>query len=57
MDSLEKDIIRSKINDKNCFKLAVLAAFHHEEIKNNSKRVSKLQYFEDQYNMNEFELL
>ena len=36
--------------DEECFKWAVLAALHHEEIGNNPERVSKLRRFEENYN-------
>ena len=39
----------SKIKNEECFKYALLAALHHEEIHNNPERISNLKTFTDQY--------
>ena len=44
-------MINQKNNDEKCFKWAVIAALHHEDI----KRISLLQHDEDQCNWNGFE--
>ena len=46
----KKAVINPKNKDEECFKWAILAALHHEEIGNNPERISKLQPFVDQYN-------
>ena len=38
------------LDDDECFKWAVIASLHHEEIENNVQRISKLKKFEDRYN-------
>ena len=37
-------------NDEDCFKWAVLAALHYEEVGNNPERISKLKPYVEQYN-------
>ena len=46
-------MINPKNNNEQCFKWAVIAALHHEEIKQNPERISLLQ--QDQYNWNGLE--
>ena len=46
----KKAIINSKSNDEECFKWAVIAALHHEDIKWNPERVSNLSLYINQYN-------
>ena len=36
--------------DEECFKWAVLAALHHEDIKCNPERITKLEPYSDLYN-------
>ena len=36
--------------DEECFKWVVIAALHHEEIKKDYQRISKLEPYENQYN-------
>ena len=38
------------LNDNNCFAYAIIAALHHEEIKNASQRITKLIPYIDNYN-------
>ena len=37
-------------DDEECFKWAVIAALHHEEISSHSERISKLEPYSDLYN-------
>ena len=46
----KKAVINSQNKDEECFKWAVIAAFHHEEIKNDLERISLLMPYEKQYN-------
>ena len=48
-------MINPKNNDDECFKWAFITAPHHEDIENNSERISKLVHSEDQYNWQEIE--
>ena len=48
-------MINPKNEDEKCFKWAVIAALHHEEIKNDHQRISRLQHYEDWYNWNRLE--
>ena len=48
--ALKKAVINPKNKDEECFKWAIVAALHHEEIGNNPERISKLKPFADQYN-------
>ena len=48
----KKAVMNLKNNDEKCFKWAVIAALHHEDIKHNPERISLLQHYEDQYNRN-----
>ena len=43
-------MINPQNKDDECFKWAVIGALHHEEIKNNPKRISLLRPYEKQYN-------
>ena len=57
------DWLRNKgatINPKNtedneCFKYAIIAALHHQEIRRNPQRISKLKPFIDNYNWKDIE--
>ena len=51
----KKAVINPKNNDEKCFKWAVIAALHHEDIKHHPERTSLLQHYEGQYNWNELE--
>ena len=53
----KKVVINPKNNDEQCFKWAVIAALHHEDIKQNPERICLLKYYEDQYNWNGLEFL
>ena len=59
MDKNKKTVINLQNKDEECFKWAVIAALHHEEIKNNIERISLLRAYENQYNWKglEFPLL
>ena len=46
----KKAVINPKSNDEKCFKWAVIAALHHEEIPKDPQRISKLHHYEDRYN-------
>ena len=46
----KKAVINSQNKDEECFKWAVIAALHHEEIKHNPERTSLLRPYENQYN-------
>ena len=46
----KKAIINPKNNDKECFKWAVIAALHHNEIAKDPQRVNNLQRFIEKYN-------
>ena len=48
----KKAVINPKNEDEQCFKWAVIAALHHEEIKKDHQRISRVQHYEDQYNWN-----
>ena len=49
--ALKKAVINPKNeDDEECFKWAVVAGLHHEEINTNPERISKLKPFTDQYN-------
>ena len=43
-------MINPQNKDEECFKRAIIAALHHEEIKNNLERISLLRPYENQYN-------
>ena len=51
----KKAVINPKNNNEQCFKWAVIAALHHEEIAKDPQRISKLQHFQEQYNWNGLE--
>ena len=51
----KKALINPKSNDEKCFKWAVIATLHYEDIKHQTERISLLQHYEDQYNWNELE--
>ena len=59
------DWLRNKgatINSKNtedneCFKYAIIVALHHQEIRRNPQRISKLKPFIDNYNWKDIEFL
>ena len=46
----KKAVINPKNTGEDCFKWAVIAALHHEDINNHPERISKLQVFAEQYN-------
>ena len=43
-------MINPQNKDEECFKWAVIAALHHEEIKEDHQRISRLRPYENQYN-------
>ena len=45
-------LINQNNKDEQWFKWAIIAALHHEEIKKDHQRISRLQHYEDQYNWN-----
>ena len=45
----KKAVISLRDNDEGCFKWAVIAALHHEEIKKDCQRISRLRPYENQY--------
>ena len=47
---MKKLVTNPKNNDEQCFKWAVIAALHHEDIGNNPEHVSKLRHDEGKYN-------
>ena len=51
----KKAVLNPENKDENCFKWAVIAALHHEEIKKDHQRISKLEPYENQYNWEGFE--
>ena len=46
----KKAVINPQNIDEECFKWATIAALHHEEIKTDHQRISKLRPCENQYN-------
>ena len=46
----KKAVINTQNKDGECFKWAVIAALHHEEIKKDQQRTSRLRPYENQYN-------
>ena len=46
----KKAVINPLNKDEACFKLAAIAALHHEEIKNNPERISLLRPYKNQNN-------
>ena len=46
----KKAVINPQNKDEECFKWAVIAALHHEEIKKDHQRISRLSPYEKQYN-------
>ena len=46
----KKAMINPQNKDEECFKWAVIAALHHEEIKKDHQRISTLRPYENQYN-------
>ena len=57
MDSKEEDCDKSKTNDEQRFKWAVIVALHLGDIKHHPERNSLLQHYEDQYNWQGLEFL
>ena len=43
-------MINQQNKDEKCFKWAVIGALHHEEVKKDHQRISKLRSYENQYN-------
>ena len=48
-------VINSQNKDEECFKWTVIGALHHEEIKKDHQRISRLRPYEKQYNWKETE--
>ena len=46
----KKAVINPQNTDEECFKWAVIASLHHEEIDSHPERITKLQHYEDQCN-------
>ena len=46
----KKAVINPQNKDEGCFKWAVVAALHHEEVKKDHRRISRLRPYENQYN-------
>ena len=46
----KKAVIKAQNKHEECFKWAVIGAFHHEEIKKDHQRISRLRPYEKQYN-------
>ena len=46
----KKAVINPQNKDEECFKRAIIAALHHEEIKNNLERISLLRPYKKHYN-------
>ncbi|XP_057310047.1 uncharacterized protein LOC130648044 [Hydractinia symbiolongicarpus] len=46
----KKAIINPKNEDKECFKWAIIASLHHDEIEKDPQRISKLKHHVDLYN-------
>ena len=46
----KKAVINPQNKDEECFKWAVIAALHHEEIKKDHQCISRLRAYEKQYN-------
>ena len=46
----KKAVINPKKKNEECFKWAVIEALHHEEIKKDHQRISRLRPYEKQYN-------
>ena len=53
----KKVVINPQNKDEECFKWAVIAALHHEEIKHHPERISLLKSYENQYNWKGLEFL
>ena len=51
----KKAVMKPQNKDKGCFKWAIIAALHHEEIKKDHQRVSRLWPYENQHNWEGFE--
>ena len=49
--------INPKNKDNECFKYAIIAALHHQEIGGNPQRISKLKPFVNRYNWKDIEFL
>ena len=47
--------INPKNKDNECFKYAIIAALHHQEIGKNPQRISKLKPFIENYNWKDIE--
>ena len=48
-------MINPQNKDEECFKWAVIAALHHEDIKKDYQRISRLRSYENQHNWKGFE--
>ena len=51
----KKAVINPQNKDEECFKWAVIAALHHEDIKKDYQRISRLRPYENQHNWKGFE--
>ena len=51
----KKAVINPQNKDEGCFKWAVIAALHHEDIKKDYQRISRLRPYENQHNWKGFE--
>ena len=51
----KKAVINPQNKDEECFKWAVIAALHHEDIKKDYQRISRLRSYENQHNWKGFE--
>ena len=51
----KKAVINPQNKDEECFKWVIMAALHHEEIKKDHQRMSRLRSYENQYNWKGFE--
>ena len=46
----KKAVINPQNKDEECFRCAVIAALHYEELKHNPERISLLRPYENQHN-------
>ena len=53
----KKAVINPQNKDEECFKWAIIATLHHEEIKNNLERISLLRPYKKQYNWKRLKFL
>ena len=55
MVKTKKAVINPQNKDEECFKWAVIAALHYQEIKKDHQRISRLRPYENQCNWKELE--